>query len=58
MLMEKLLPAVRERWSSSGDGMHVRVQQDNAPAHISPGNAQFTAGAAQQGLNIELCCQP
>ncbi|KAE8979540.1 hypothetical protein PR002_g24386 [Phytophthora rubi] len=34
------------------------MQQTNAPADISPGDAQFTAEAAQQGLNIVLCCQP
>ncbi|KAG6592671.1 Transposase, Tc1-like protein [Phytophthora cinnamomi] len=58
MLIEKLLPAVRERWPAARDGVHVRVQQYNAPAHISVDDAQFADTVQQQELDIELCCQP
>jgi transposase-like protein len=58
MLIEHLLPAVRERWPSAREGVHVRVQQDNAPAHISVDDAPFAAAAWQLGLDMELCCQP
>ncbi|KAG3169016.1 hypothetical protein PI124_g1013 [Phytophthora idaei] len=58
MLIERLLPAIRERWPSAGGGVHSRVQQDNAPAHITATDAAFVAGTSQQGLDVELCCQP
>ncbi|KAG3020594.1 hypothetical protein PC121_g10816 [Phytophthora cactorum] len=58
MLIQHLLPAVRERWPSVCNGGLLRVQQDNAPAHISPMDTQFVAAAAELGLSIELCCQP
>ncbi|KAG6616731.1 uncharacterized protein IUM83_17992 [Phytophthora cinnamomi] len=54
----KLLPDVRERWPAARDGAHVRVQQDNAPAHVSVDDAQFADVVQQQELDIELCCQP
>ncbi|KAG2940724.1 hypothetical protein PC115_g2407 [Phytophthora cactorum] len=58
MLIQHLLPAVRERWPSVCSGELLRVQQDNALAHISPMDTQFVAAAAELGLSIELCCQP
>ncbi|GMF25502.1 unnamed protein product [Phytophthora lilii] len=57
-LIQHLLPAVRDLWPSAGNGWRLRVQQDNAPAHISPSHAEFEAAAGQQGLSVELCCQP
>ncbi|KAG3057443.1 hypothetical protein PC121_g14819 [Phytophthora cactorum] len=56
MLFQHLLPAVRERWPSVCNGELLRMQQDNAPAHISPMDTLFVA--AELGLSIELCCQP
>ncbi|KAG2870591.1 hypothetical protein PC117_g28466 [Phytophthora cactorum] len=50
MLIQHLLPAVRERWPSVCNGGLLRVQQDNAPAHISPMDTQFVAAAAELGL--------
>ncbi|KAG3161295.1 hypothetical protein C6341_g13622 [Phytophthora cactorum] len=58
MLIQHLLPAVRERWPSVCNGEVVRVQQDNTPAYISPMDTQIVAAAAELGLSIELCCQP
>ncbi|KAG2926031.1 hypothetical protein C6341_g16405 [Phytophthora cactorum] len=58
MLFQHLLPAVRERWPSVCNGELLRMQQDNAPAHISPMDTLFVAAAAELGLSIELCCQP
>ncbi|KAG3207206.1 hypothetical protein PC128_g218 [Phytophthora cactorum] len=58
MLIERLLPAIRERWPSAGGGVHLWVQQDNAPAHITATDAASVAGTSQQGLDVELCCQP
>ncbi|KAG3136277.1 hypothetical protein PI126_g17884 [Phytophthora idaei] len=58
MLIERLLPAIRERWPSAGGGMHLLMQLDNTPAHIAATDAAFVAATSQQGLEIELCCQP
>jgi hypothetical protein len=58
MLMEKLLLAIRTRWPWAGANERVLVQQDNAPAHISPEDPQFTASALQQDLDVQLRCQP
>ncbi|KAG2996023.1 hypothetical protein PC129_g3865 [Phytophthora cactorum] len=57
-LIQHLLPAVCERWPSVCNGKLLRVQQDNAPAHICPVDTHFVAAAAELGLSIELCCQP
>ncbi|KAG2978433.1 hypothetical protein PC128_g21128 [Phytophthora cactorum] len=46
MLIERLLPAIRERWSSAGGGMHLLVQQDNAPAHIAATDAAFVSATS------------
>ncbi|KAG3008451.1 hypothetical protein PC121_g3250 [Phytophthora cactorum] len=58
MIIQHLLPAVRERWPSVCSGELLRVQQDNALAHISPMDTQFVTAAAELGLSIELFCQP
>ncbi|KAG2906257.1 hypothetical protein PC114_g11227 [Phytophthora cactorum] len=50
MLIQHLLPAVRERWPSVCNGEVVRVQQDNTPAYISPMDTQIVAAAAELGL--------
>ncbi|KAG2833393.1 hypothetical protein PC116_g9351 [Phytophthora cactorum] len=38
--------------------VHLRVQQDNEPAHIAATDAALVAATLQQGLDVELCCQP
>lgn len=58
MLMQQLLPAIQSRWPWTSAGERVWVQQDNAPAHISPDDPQFMTSAWQQGLNVQLRCQP
>ncbi|KAG2926766.1 hypothetical protein PC114_g3720 [Phytophthora cactorum] len=49
-LIQHLLPAVCERWPSVCNGKLLRVQQDNAPAHICPVDTHFVAAAAELGL--------
>ncbi|ETN21771.1 hypothetical protein PPTG_21137 [Phytophthora nicotianae INRA-310] len=58
MLIQQLVPAIREKWPFSGRGGCVRVQQDNAPAHIDTSDQRFATAVAEQGLNVQLCFQP
>jgi len=45
MMLQKVVPAIREKWPV-GDrhrGVTVRIQQDNAPSHMGPDDAQWKA---------------
>ncbi|GMF18945.1 unnamed protein product [Phytophthora fragariaefolia] len=54
-LVYKVLPSLRAQWPSNS---RVMLQQDNAPAHISPSDPEFTAAVEQSGLDVVLRCQP
>ncbi|OWZ20461.1 hypothetical protein PHMEG_0005132 [Phytophthora megakarya] len=58
MLIEKLLPAISEKWPGGGQGCRIAVQQDNAPPHIDPNDPDFCAAVEGLGLNVRLRFQP
>ncbi|KAL6581619.1 hypothetical protein OROMI_007542 [Orobanche minor] len=57
-LIEKVIPAVRERWPRLGRGETIFIQQDNARTHVLPNDPNFLEAASQNGFDIRLTCQP
>ena len=61
-LIEKVIPAIKEKWPKEDIGMDIFIQQDNAPSHVDPSDPEFCQVAAQvaqeAGFNIHLMCQP
>jgi hypothetical protein len=51
MLEERLRPAILAKWPR--DVHHVRIQQDNAPAHPASGR-----WFSEAGLTVDFVCQP
>ncbi|KAG2999437.1 hypothetical protein PC128_g9209 [Phytophthora cactorum] len=58
MLIERLLPALRERMPHAAEGKRITVQQDNASPHISPQDPAFCEAASPMRLSVELQFQP
>lgn len=56
-LIEKVLPAIKEKWPSEERGCPIFIQQDNAKTHIAVDDLDFCC-VAQEGWDIRLMCQP
>ncbi|XP_026398976.1 uncharacterized protein LOC113294817 [Papaver somniferum] len=56
-LIEKLLPAIREKWQNY-NGETIYIQQDNAKPHIKLNDEKFLREAAKDGFDIRLRFQP
>ncbi|CAA0813548.1 Unknown protein [Striga hermonthica] len=57
-LIEKVIPAIIEKWPSSDYGETIYIQRDNARTHVPPNDPDFVAAASQNGFDIRLTCQP
>lgn len=57
-LIEKVLPAIKEKWPREEFHYPIFIQQDNAKPHISPDDEDFRRAATQDGFDIRLMCQP
>ncbi|GAA0139659.1 hypothetical protein LIER_01159 [Lithospermum erythrorhizon] len=57
-LIEKVLPAIKEKWPACNRTSTIYIQQDNARPHIDPLNAKFLEAAQRDGFDIQLTCQP
>ncbi|KAG8069617.1 hypothetical protein GUJ93_ZPchr0006g43129 [Zizania palustris] len=57
-LVNKVLPAIKEKWPAEERGVPIYIQQDNAKTHIDVNDAQFVQVAQADGWNIHLMCQP
>uniref|UniRef100_A0A0A9EXU2 Tc1-like transposase DDE domain-containing protein n=1 Tax=Arundo donax TaxID=35708 RepID=A0A0A9EXU2_ARUDO len=57
-IIEKVIPAIWEKWPSEDAGKPIFIQQDNARPHIDPSDPLFCEAAQQDGFNIQLICQP
>ncbi|XP_026438869.1 uncharacterized protein LOC113337402 [Papaver somniferum] len=55
-LIEKLLPAIKQKWPH--DGSTIFVQQDNAKPHISITDREFCEAVRQSGMDVQMCFQP
>jgi hypothetical protein len=57
-LIDKVLPAIKEKWPREYIGSPIFIQQDNARTHIDPDDEYFRRVASQDGFDIRLMCQP
>ncbi|MCH90256.1 transposase [Trifolium medium] len=57
-LIEKVVPAIKEKWPRDEIGYPIFIQQDNARCHVSVKDAEFCAVATADGFDIRLMCQP
>jgi AraC-like DNA-binding protein len=57
-LIEKVLPAIKEKWPLEDRWSPIFIQQDNAKTHVSPNDPEFLEAAAAGGWDIRLVCQP
>jgi hypothetical protein len=59
MMIEKLLPAIKEKWPRGTASDPIRIQQDNAKSHMAADDVEFAEAAKDAGLsNVSLYCQP
>ncbi|XP_050233452.1 uncharacterized protein LOC126681939 [Mercurialis annua] len=56
-LIEKLLPAIKEKWPPFCSKT-IMIQQDNAKPHLDINDFAFTTAANTDGFKISLYCQP
>ena len=57
-LIEKVLPAIKEKWPAEERGLPIFIQQDNARTHIDVNDPAFVQAAQADGWDIRLTCQP
>ncbi|XP_057453214.1 uncharacterized protein LOC130745087 [Lotus japonicus] len=57
-LINKVLPAIKEKWPREHAHEPIFIQQDNAPCHVSPDDEEFHRASSEGGFNICLTCQP
>ncbi|XP_020881507.1 uncharacterized protein LOC110228407 [Arabidopsis lyrata subsp. lyrata] len=58
MLLEDVIPKIREKWPLEDEGKTILIQQDNARTHVDPTDTNFQEHASQNGFDIRLMCQP
>lgn len=57
-LVNKVLPAIKEKWPAEERGIPIFIQQDNAKTHIDVNDPAFVQAAQVDGWDIRLVCQP
>jgi hypothetical protein len=57
-ILNKVLPAIDEKWPECHRGMTINIQQDNARPHIAPNDPAFLAAVEGMNMNVRLVCQP
>ncbi|MCH88251.1 transposase [Trifolium medium] len=57
-LINKVLPAIKEKWPREHAHETIFIQQDNAPCHVSPDDEEFRRAASEGGFDFRLICQP
>ena len=58
MLLNNVIPAIKEKWPSSHRSKALFIQQDNARPHCSPDDEGISTACCQDGWNISLANQP
>ncbi len=58
MMIEKVLPAIKEKWPRGSLDKKKRIQQDNAPLHFPPLDPEWIAAVKASGLDVEMYNQP
>ncbi|KAG3019618.1 hypothetical protein PC119_g10234 [Phytophthora cactorum] len=57
MLLEKVFPAIREKWHGR-KSRTIKVQQDNARPHVQDINAALVKAGQDYGWDIQMVSQP
>jgi hypothetical protein len=57
-LLEKVIPAIKEKWPRDAIHEPIIIQQDNARCHINENDSEFCQIAKEDGFDIRLMCQP
>jgi hypothetical protein len=57
-MINKVLPAIREKWPREEINQSIFIQQDNAPSHLEVNDPVFCEAAKQGGFDIRLIGQP
>ncbi|RAW32141.1 hypothetical protein PC110_g11513 [Phytophthora cactorum] len=57
MLLEKVFPAIREKWHGR-KSRTIKVQQDNARPHVQDINAALVKAGQEYGWDIQMVSQP
>ena len=58
MLIDKLLPAIMEKWPPAYREHQILIQQDNATPHCEVIDEEFGKAVDDVGWDIKLVCQP
>ena len=58
MLIDKLLPAITEKWPPAYREHQILIQQDNATPHCEVIDEEFGKAVDDVGWDIKLVCQP
>jgi hypothetical protein len=57
-MINKVLPAIREKWPHEEINQLIFIQQDNTPSHLEVNDPVFCEAAKQGGFDIRLIGQP
>src|SRR3954471_6502390 len=57
-LINKVIPAIQDKWPDEDVGTTIFIQQDNARPHVLPNDAGFLEAVQQTDLDIRLLQQP
>ncbi|KAE8781434.1 hypothetical protein D1007_45294 [Hordeum vulgare] len=57
-LINKVIPAIRDKWPDEDEGATIFIQQDNVKPHVLPNDVSFREVVEQTDLHIQLVQQP
>uniref|UniRef100_A0A8I6X107 Transposase n=1 Tax=Hordeum vulgare subsp. vulgare TaxID=112509 RepID=A0A8I6X107_HORVV len=57
-LINKVIPAIQDKWPDDDEGTTIFIQQDNAKPHVLPNDEGFREAVEQTDLDIRLIQQP
>ena len=58
MLIDNVLPAIKEKWPSGTLGQVKWIQQDNCKVHIKADDPEWLAAVAANGIPVQIYNQP
>ena len=58
MLVENVVPAIKEKWPKGNARTNIIVQQDNAKPHLAENDAELIKECQKDGWDISFRCQP
>lgn len=58
MLVENVIPAIKEKWPRGRAHSSIIIQQDNAKPHLAENDAELIAECQKGGWDISFRCQP